>query len=212
MVRDLLGGTEKVLDVGTVGGEKLVQLADAFGSATGIDIDPEMVETARQNLPVELLGRIDFRNGTARSTGMQDSSVEVVLNRHSVVDVPEIARVLRPGGLFISQHVGERNLAAVVSPFGGQKFDGDQHPEIVRDSFLSNGFKVERFEEYDVDYEFLDLESLFFQIKAIGAYPPVELKFEHIAEALLRVVTGTATPVGRYRSNEHRWLTVARAG
>ena len=70
-----------------------------------------MVETARQNLPIELLGRIDFRNGTARSTGMQDSSVEVVLNRHSVVDVPEIARVLRPGGLFISQHVGERNLA-----------------------------------------------------------------------------------------------------
>ena len=171
-----------------------------------------MVETARQNLPIELLGRIDFRNGTARSTGMQDSSVEVVLNRHSVVDVPEIARVLRPGGLFISQHVGERNIAAVVSPFGGQKFDGDQHPEIVRDSFLSNGFKVERFEEYGVDYEFLDLEPLFFQITAIGAYLPVELKFGNIAEALPRVVTGTATPVGRYRSNEHRWLTVARAG
>ena len=158
------------------------------------------------------VGRIDFRNGTPRSTGMQDSSVEVVLNRHSVVDVPEIARVLRPGGLFISQHVGERNLAAVVSPFGGQKFDGDQHPEIVRDSFLSNGFKVERFEEYGVDYEFLDLEPLFFQIKAIGAYLPVELKFGNIAEALPRVVTGTATPVGRYRSNEHRWLTVGRAG
>ena len=60
MVRDLLGGTEKVLDVGTVGGEKLVQLADAFGSATGIDIDPEMVETARQNLPVELLAGSTF--------------------------------------------------------------------------------------------------------------------------------------------------------
>jgi hypothetical protein len=33
VVRDLLGGTEKVLDVGTGGDEKLVHLADAFGSA-----------------------------------------------------------------------------------------------------------------------------------------------------------------------------------
>ena len=77
--------------------------------------------------------------------------------------------------------MGERNLAAVVSPFGGQKFDGDQHPEIVRNSFLSNGFKVERFEGYGVDCELLDLESLFFQIKAIRAYLPVELKFKNIA-------------------------------
>jgi ubiquinone/menaquinone biosynthesis C-methylase UbiE len=60
VVRDLVGGTEKVLDVGTGRGEKLVQLAYAFGSATGIDINPEMVETARQNLPVELLAGSTF--------------------------------------------------------------------------------------------------------------------------------------------------------
>ena len=35
-------------------GEKLVHLTDALGSATGIDIDPEMVDTDRQNLPIEL--------------------------------------------------------------------------------------------------------------------------------------------------------------
>lgn len=211
VVRDDLSGTERVLDVGTGGGERLIKLADSYRSAIGIDIDPDMIAVARENLPESLSDKIEFKVANADSACLPDSSLDVVLNRHSVVAVPEVGRVLNNRGKFIWQSLGERNLASVVGPFGGQMLDPDQHPEAIRDSLVQDGFLIKRFDEYDVPYAFMDLESLIFQIKAIAHYLPVVPEFEAISETLVDVVESIRTTDGHYASNEHRWLLIAEA-
>jgi hypothetical protein len=44
----------------------------------------------------------------------------VVLNRHAPVYAAEIVRVLRPGGVFITQQVGGQNTQSIFSAFGWQ--------------------------------------------------------------------------------------------
>jgi hypothetical protein len=209
VVRDHLSGSEKVLDIGTGGGERLIRLAGEYGSAVGIDIDPEMIGAAKENLPYELSDRIEFRVANSHCISLPDSSVDVALNRHSVVDVEQVVRVLSPRGRFIWQNVGEKNLEAVVGPFGGQYHDSDQHPETIRDSLIHHGMIVTRLDEYDVGYRFLDLESLIFQIKAMGHYLPADMRFESVWEIVAQVAESIRSPEGHYLSNEHRWLLTA---
>jgi SAM-dependent methyltransferase len=209
VVRDHLSGVEKVLDVGTGGGERLIELADSYMSAVGIDNDPDMIAVARENLRGPLSKKIEFRVASAEAVGLPDASVDVVLNRHSVVVVSEIVRVLNGRGKFIWQTLGERNLASVVGPFGGQAPGPDQHPETVRDSFARHGLVIKRLDEYDVPYTFLDLESLLFQIKAIIHYLPVDPELQAFPEVLVNVVESTRTTDGHYASSEHRWLLIA---
>ncbi len=211
VVRGSLSGTEKVLDIGTGGGERLTRLAGSFRSAIGIDIDPEMIRVANENLPRELSGQIDFRVGDSHEIDLPAASLGVVLCRHSVLDAAQVARILSPGGTLIWQSVGEKNLKAVVGPFGGQRFDRDQHPEAIRDSLSHHGMAVSRLEEYDVAYRFLDLESLIFQIKAIGHYLSTDMSFEAVWETVAGIAESTGTPEGHYLSNEHRWLLIAGA-
>jgi len=54
----------------------------------------------------------------ARHLRFSDGSFDVVLNRHAPTEVAEIVRVLRPGGVFITQQVGRRNTENIHSVFG----------------------------------------------------------------------------------------------
>ena len=49
VVRQYLRPTDRVLDIGTGGGEIFFSLASYFGEGVGIDMDPEMIETAQRN-------------------------------------------------------------------------------------------------------------------------------------------------------------------
>lgn len=209
VVKSQLSGAERVMDIGTGGGERLIKLVDSYGTAVGIDNDPRMIATATENLPTALKGKIEFRVASAESTGLPGSSVDAVLNRHSVVDVPEITRVLRRPGKLIWQTIGDRNLASVIGALGGQEMDDDQRPDAIRQRLIQRGMSVTRFDEYDVTYEFLDLESLVFQVKATSHYLSEFSGFDSISEALLKVVDNTRSPEGAFVSNEHRSLLVA---
>jgi len=212
VVRSLLSGEERVLDIGTGGGEKLIGLADVFGSAVGIDVDPMMIAAAERNTPPALADRLFFQIGSAVATALPDSSFDVVLNRHAVVDVDEFSRVLKKGGFFVSQQVGDNNLFKLLEPFGGQNFDSDQHPVEIRSQLEQSGFSIVRFEEYDVEYRYLDIESVLFQIKAIGHYLLDVADDDSIVDRLEQVLSSTRDGSGGFASNEHRWLIVARKG
>ena len=49
VVRQYLKPTDRVLDIGTGGGEIFFSLAPYFAQGVGIDLNPAMVETARRN-------------------------------------------------------------------------------------------------------------------------------------------------------------------
>ncbi len=208
LVPALLKPTDHVLDIGTGGGEKLITLAGSFGSAIGVDADPAMIETARDNVSSELADTIEFTVGDANNLPFDDATFDAVLNRHSVVNPAETVRVLRPGGLFINQNVGPMNLQNLIDPWRHMGSMDLQDPRELADEFVALGCEIEEFREYNVDYAFLDEASLLFQIKAMPM--PVPVVAERDAELIAGLMESTRGADGAFHSNEHRFLTVVK--
>ena len=97
----------KVLDIGTGTGALAFLIARAAPGAQVIGIDPTsaMLERATKNAErVGLRGRIEFRQAKAEALPFADGTFDLVVSNfamhHTQVrqSLPEIARVLRPGG------------------------------------------------------------------------------------------------------------------
>jgi SAM-dependent methyltransferase len=107
--RDLLARVpvtagEEVLDVATGTGNVAIRAAAAGAQVVGLDLTPELFETARRRADEHQV-TIDWVEGDAEDLPFEDGRFDVVLSvfgvqfapRHAVV-ARELARVCRPGG------------------------------------------------------------------------------------------------------------------
>lgn len=120
LARSALAGARSALDLGTGGGEVLLGLADALPE------DTVATEGWLPNLPVAaaaLAGRgIPVAAYDAEADPrlpFDDCRFDVVLARHEAYVATEVARVLNPGGVFLTQQVDGRDLAETIDLFGG---------------------------------------------------------------------------------------------
>jgi len=213
VVRRYLRPTDRALDVGTGGGERFLSLAPYLGTGVGIDISPQMIETALANKAAARADNVSFDVMPAEALRFADAEFDVVLNRHSAVDVGETLRVLRPGGYFIMQQVGQRNLGNICALFGcgpGGEYAYDPQQEEVgplAEAFRQRGARVVCTAEYDVGYRFLDVQSLVFLLKAVPI--PEDFGIEKHWRQVDRIITDYHTPRG-IETNEHRELLVVQ--
>jgi SAM-dependent methyltransferase len=212
VVRTYLTPDSHVLDIGTGGGERFLALADAFRSGVGIDASAAMIATARENVTPALASKISFAVMPAQRLTFQPDSFDVVLNRHAPVDATEVARVLRPGSVFITQQVGARNTANICAVFGctpGGTYASDptQAPEALRAAFTDAGCRIIAEGEYDIRIWFLDVESLLFWLQAIPL--PEDFSIKRHWRQLDTIIGAYGTERG-IESAEHRTLFIAR--
>lgn len=99
----------RVLDVGSgLGGAARYLAAECDCTVTGVDLTPEFVNVARMLSDLTGLGdRTEFHVGSALDMPWPDASFDAATNIHvamNIADRPrlygEVARVLRPGGVF----------------------------------------------------------------------------------------------------------------
>jgi ubiquinone/menaquinone biosynthesis C-methylase UbiE len=212
VVRRYLRPTDRVLDVGTGGGEKLLSLADCFDSAVGVDISLEMIETAQKNKATAQVENVSFEVMHGEALQFPDDEFDVVLNRHCSVDVRETFRVLRPGGYFVTQQVGARNTQNICALFGcgvGGEYEVELFQElpVLAGAFRQLGCRVVCAAEYDVRYWFLDVESLLFWFQAIPM--PEDFAIERHWRQVNHIIKEFSTPKG-IESNEHRELLIVQ--
>jgi SAM-dependent methyltransferase len=202
----------RVLDIGTGGGERFLALAPGFGSGIGIDADPGMIEVAIENANRLANCTVKFLTMDAAALEFPGESFDVVLNRHACAYVDEIARVLKPGGVFITQQVGAHNTANVCALFGcgpGGQYEDEpgQTVSAWAEAFAAQGFAVRCRGEYDVPYIFLDVESFVFWLKAIPM--PEDFDIERHWPQVDRLLSDCRTPRG-IATNEHRELLIVQ--
>ena len=118
VVKRVLTPTDRVLDVGTGGGEVFPSLAPAFREGIGVNISPVMAATADENALARMIGTVTFQVMATHDPPLDEAAFDIVLNRHAGVFAGQVVRVLSPGGYFITQQVAGRNAQSIYSAFG----------------------------------------------------------------------------------------------
>jgi SAM-dependent methyltransferase len=214
VVRRYLRPTDRVLDIGTGGGERFLALAPEFGFGVGIDAEPAQIQAALENRPPALAGRVQFELMDARDLRYADGSFDLVLNRHASVYPDEIVRVLRQGGYLLTQQVGAENTRNICSLFGcGPGGTYEQEPlqdmPALVEAFTRLSCAIRARAEYDVGYYFLDVTSLIFWLKAIPI--PEDFAIEVHWQQVAQIIQAYHTPRG-IETNEQRELLVVQKG
>ncbi|MBQ2770541.1 MAG: class I SAM-dependent methyltransferase [Clostridia bacterium] len=150
----------KLLDLDTGGGEFLLSLHHPFQNTSATEGYPPNVQLCKETL---LPLGIDFRPADAESElPFGDSEFDMVINRHGSFHPGEIHRVLKKGGLFITQQVGAENDRELVELLLGKTplpFP-EQYLEKTTRAFTDVGFHVLDGRECFRPIRFFDIGAL----------------------------------------------------
>ena len=136
------GVPRDILDVGCGTGRLLELAARRWSGArlTGIDASEAMVAEAQRKHDVD--ARFTFKLGDASSLPLQDASFDVVFSTISfhhwgdqASGVREVARVLRPGGLFVLADISLPAPFRFRALFGWGDRANFQRPQAIRQLF-----------------------------------------------------------------------------
>lgn len=212
IARRYLSPLHRVLDIGTGSGEHFLALADYFGSGVGIDADPEMIALAEENTPSAMSCRVKFLAMDAAALEFPAASFDVVLARHAPAAPAEVARVLRPGGVFITQQIGARNHHNIIAlfgcgPDGRYRSDPSQTVAAWAEAFAALGCAVRARGEYDVPYFYQDTASFLLWMRAVPV--PEDFTIERHWPQIDRILREFQTPRG-IATNVHRKLLIVQ--
>lgn len=117
LARAFLRPEARILDIDTGGGEFLLSLGHPHDRTSATEAYPPNAALCREILAP--LG-IDFRETDGGGPlPFPEASFDLILNRHGDYAPREIARLLKPGGVFLTEQVGaenDRELVALLLP------------------------------------------------------------------------------------------------
>ncbi|MCY1140739.1 methyltransferase domain-containing protein [Actinoplanes sp. Pm04-4] len=204
LVADRLTRSEAALDLQTGGGEVYayaIARSAANGQHVATEAWPPNVPVAKANV-----GQVVATDGLP----FRDGAFDLVVSRHPVTtDWPEIARVLRQGGVFLSQQIGagsNRELSeAMLGPLPAPT---RQHPEQIAAAAEAAGFEVLQVRGERLRAEFYDIAAVaHFLRKVVWTVP--EFTIEKYREQL-RAVHDRINVEGMFVSHATRVLIEAR--
>jgi ubiquinone/menaquinone biosynthesis C-methylase UbiE len=162
---------ETVLDLGSGAGFDCFLAADKVGKkgrVIGIDMTPEMVDKARENVQKGKYENVEFRLGEIENLPVADSSVDIIISNCVINLAPdkkkvfmEAFRVLRPGGrMMISDIVLLKELPESIKS-SVEAYVGCVSGAVMKDKYMEAikeaGFKEVRIiDEASFPYESLE--------------------------------------------------------
>lgn len=150
----------RLLDVDTGGGEFLLSLNHPHENTAATEAYPPNVALCRQSL---LPLGIDFRPGDGTKTlPFDDNSFDMVINRHGDYNASDLYRILKPGGIFVTQQVGAQNDRELVELLCGEiplPFP-EQYLDTAAGKFRDAGFEILEARECFRPIKFYDVGAL----------------------------------------------------
>lgn len=208
IVRGALRDEMKLLDYDTGGGEFLFSLHHPYENTAATEGYPPNVKLCMERL---LPLGIDLREcSDAAHIPFDDESFDIIINRHGDFYPPEIGRLLKPGGLFITQQVGadnDRDLVEKLLPHAGKPFPHANLQE-QRARFLDAGFEILQADEAFGPISFFDVGAFVWFARIIEWEFP-GFSVDCCFERLLRLQE-TIEREGKISGTTHRYLIAAR--
>jgi SAM-dependent methyltransferase len=159
------------LDIQTGGGEVLAGVPRLAPTTVATESWPPNRLRARQNLGPR--GATVVADRDEPSLPFRDNAFDLVVSRHPVrAWWPEIARVLMPGGTYLSQEIGPENLLALKEFFLGPRQKDTWGPEQARAAAEAAGLEVVDLRTARLRVEFFDIGAVvYFLRKVIWTVP-----------------------------------------
>jgi SAM-dependent methyltransferase len=200
LLSDRIGRADAVLDIQTGGGEVLAEAAGRSGDAddsrprvlAATESWPPNVELARRAL--EPFGGTVTEVADEAALPFPDGRFDLVVSRHPTEVVwPEIARVLQPGGSYVSQQVGAgSNQELTDFMMGPQRVSPSRSPRVARAEAAAAGLEVVDIRAEALRVEFFDVAAVVHFLKKVlwtvpgfsvtGYAEPLERMHAHIRQ------------------------------
>ena len=208
IIRSVLQDDMKLLDYDTGGGEFLLSLGHPYQNTAATEGYPPNVALCRERL---LPLGIDLREcGDAAQIPFADEAFDIIINRHGDFYPPEIRRLLKPGGLFITQQVGSENDRELVEMVlsGVEKPFPHENLREQRTGFTDIGFEILQADEAFSPISFYDVGAFVWFARIIEWEFPgfsVDRCFDRLLQ-LQEIIERD----GKITGTTHRYLIVAR--
>lgn len=208
-VQARMKGAPVMLDMGTGGGEFLLSLSPPPGTTYAAEGYPPNYELCQLKLPPHGIKVKLVTDDEALP--FEDDFFDLVINRHESFSVREVWRILRPGGVFITQQVGgmnNRELSRFLLSEQAMITAADFHLGHAAGELEAVGFEVLERHECFPELRFKDIGALVYFAKIIEwefSGFSVERCFERLLE-----LNETVKRNGCVISKEHRFFIVAQ--
>lgn len=207
IVRHYLNKDTEFLDYDTGGGEFLLSLKHPYTRTSATEGYPPNVELCRETL---LPLGVHFKEcSNASDIPFDDATFDLIINRHGDFDAPELYRLLRNNGIFVTEQVGgenDRDLVEMVLP-GTKKPYPHLNLKEQRKAFEKTGFQIVQAKEAFRPIIFYDVGAFVWFARFIEWEFPgfsVDRCFENLLK-LHRIIEND----GKITGTIHRYLIVA---
>ena len=206
-VRAHLQQNLSLLDMGTGGGELLASMAPLPNDTWATEGYPPNVAVARARLSP--LGVTVVPTIEGDILPLADASFDLVINRHESFNAREVHRVLRPGGAFITQQVGAKDLIELSETLQDEVTLA--YPEWEMSSVCAQlkaaGMDVLVAETAYPEAVFTDIGAIVFFLKVTPWQVP-DFDCDHYRDRL-RVLHQRILAEGGFRVHSHRFFIIA---
>lgn len=167
LIGERMRGVGAALDVQTGGGEVLATIAEPPPLLRATESWPPNLEVARRTL-----GPLAAEVAEAPDAGplpYDDETFDLVVSRHPTVTIwPEIARVLKPGGSYLSQQVGAGSMHEVTEAMMGPiPVSDDRGTQTVSAGAEAAGLTVTDLRHESLRTEFFDIAAVVHYLRKV---------------------------------------------
>jgi SAM-dependent methyltransferase len=207
LVAEKIKNAKSLLDLDTGGGEFLAGLQPFPPETCATEGYPQNVPLAKARL--EPLGVKVFDTHATTRLPFEDAAFELAINRHGGLLPAEILRVLKPGGILITQQVGGKNCIELNDALGSPPdfLSSAWNLDAAARQLESAGWKILRREEEFPAAEFKDIGAVVYYLKAVP-WQINDFSLEKYYDRLGEICS-VIEKQGSFPVKEHRFLIEA---
>ena len=164
----LMDRARSALDLDTGGGERMLSLRAHWPPRMVVTEEyPPNLALVRERLEPLGVTVVDAHLSETDPMPFADGEFDLVLNRHAVFNSKEVARILVPGGVFLTQQVDGHYMADLMAIFGATP----QWPNATLARYVpllqDAGLKIVDTQEWTNHIRFTDVGALVYYLKAV---------------------------------------------
>jgi SAM-dependent methyltransferase len=171
----------------TGGGERFLQLRPDWPSTVAVtESYPPNLRLVQERLAPLGVRVVDVELSDFGLMPFAYGEFDLVLNRHGGFNPDEVARILAPGGVFLTQQVHGLRAHDLHEIFGVEPQWPDARPEKYSPRLQAAGMTIVTLQEWSGKFTFTDVGALVYYLKAIPWTVP-DFSVDRYRETLLRL-------------------------